>query len=191
MVWFGFHGLPAEEANEGGAERELDRDQPLRLSCTHAHTPPSVQMRSFSEVEVYIEHLGEVRGHRSFPPLHKDLCPLRRLLPTPTSALIQPPSFMFPSFFLFGPRPTADAKQFPSCAHAPLLSAPRHRAPSEMNEEGGDKLSNCARLYLGLIGHHQTTGFSGWFRCETALRPLCSDIDEKIMSLILAVEMRK
>lgn len=49
---------------------------PLSFSLTHTHDFLSAQLK-LSEVEVYVEHLGEVKCDRSFPPLHKDLCPVK------------------------------------------------------------------------------------------------------------------
>lgn len=187
-LFLSFYHLPSEDLKEGAAERDGKRSAALAEIHTRSHTsldPDEV----FSEVEVYIEHLGEVRGYRSFPPLHKDLCPLLLRLPTPSSALVRPSSFMFPLFS------SLHSEQTTSLRTRTAFIAARHHetkyGPSEMNEESGDKISKWARLYLRLIGHIQTTGLSWSFGDEAVLQFLCLDIDEKIMSFILALEMRK
>lgn len=99
VLFLSFNDLPSEDVKEGAAERDGNRSAAPAEIHTRLHTslePDEV----FPEVEVYIEHLGEVRGYWSFPPLHKDLCPLQLLLPTPTSTFVRPSPFMFPLFSL-------------------------------------------------------------------------------------------
>lgn len=137
----------------------METDQLLRLRYTHADTHPSVQMRSFSEVEVYIEHLGGSQGSQKFPtaaqrPLSSSASLANSHKWAHSALLVQVP-------FIFPPR-YEQRMQTTSLRACTAHIAPRHhrRGPSETNEESGDELSNRARPYLSLIGHLQTTGLS-------------------------------
>ncbi len=64
---FFYEHLTLEEEEEGGAERNgkgtapLPQINRLKHTNTHTHSSPLPQIR-LSEVEVYTEHLGEVKG---------------------------------------------------------------------------------------------------------------------------------
>lgn len=72
------------EEGKGGAKRYENSSAtlpqinallpPRPLSLLHTHN--FLCQLKLSEVEVYVEHLWEVKRDRSFPPLQNDLCPV-------------------------------------------------------------------------------------------------------------------
>lgn len=97
------------------ALREMETDQLLRLRYTHAHTPPSIQMRSFRKWKFTLSIWGKSGvtevSHR---------CTKTFILFSFSCQLPQVRSFSplhSCSLYFFAPLRTTDANHFPACMH--------------------------------------------------------------------------